>query len=247
MLVPRPSLTISLLLLAWVYPKVSSSALAAGPEERERILGILKAANESRFKDWTVEQLEGIEHLNLDLAEINDDQLAIICKLDSLRSLSFMYTQVSDQGIRTLSELRSLQKLVLHRQTSLSEKGLRELAKLEKLRALWLSSNTFDSRRLACLSKLEKLRELNLSDSLLEDEELEAILKGCGRLNKLDLSRTKITDRGLANLHKLSELRFLSLDETQIGDLGFREVCKLSSLQRLAVSGIRVTDKGFEI
>ena len=83
MLLPHNILKISLLVLtAWFCPKVSTCAFAVSLEDKEEILEILKLANESRFRDWTVAHLEGLKDLNLDLAEISDDQLSTICKLD---------------------------------------------------------------------------------------------------------------------------------------------------------------------
>ena len=178
-----------LLVLTAGLPKVSTSLLLS-TEDKEEIFGDSQIGNESRFGlDGGTSR--GAQDL-VDLAEISDDQLSAICKLDSLKSLSFMYTQVSDEGIRILSKLKSLQKLVLHRQSKLTEDGVREIAKLERLRSLWLSSISIESQHLACLSKLKKLRELNLSESFLEDEELDIILSGCEQLLTLDLSRTKI-------------------------------------------------------
>ena len=78
-LIPHNILKISLLILTvWFCPKVSTYTSGVSLEDREEILGILKLANKSRFRDWTVEHLEGIKDLNLDLAEISDDQLLTI-------------------------------------------------------------------------------------------------------------------------------------------------------------------------
>ena len=102
-LLPQNILKISLFVLtAWFCSKVSACAFSVSLEDKEEILEILKLANESRFRDWTVAHLEGLKDLNLDLVEINDDQLLTICKLDSLKSLSLIYTQVSDERSYTI-------------------------------------------------------------------------------------------------------------------------------------------------
>jgi hypothetical protein len=58
------------------------------------------------------------------------------------------------------------------------------------------------------------------------------------------LSRTKVTDQGLARLSACRNLKFLMLDETAITDAGAAHLGELTKLESLSLSGTKVTDAG---
>jgi hypothetical protein len=59
------------------------------------------------------------------------------------------------------------------------------------------------------------------------------------------LSRTKVTDQGLAHLKQACpQLTFLTLDETAVTDAGLARLSELTALESLSLSGTRVTDAG---
>ena len=65
-------------------------------------------------------------------------------------------------------------------------------------------------------------------------------------LKLLNLSRTKFTDEGLAELKHLFELRILNLDDTKITDTGLEQIKEMTQLQRLQLSGTQVSDVGLK-
>lgn len=82
-----------------------------------------------------------------------------------------------------------------------------------------------------------ELRGLPLSDVGLKS--LLAKVKVIG----LDISGTKISDRGLQDLpSQRSRLRMLDLSFTQISDAGLKSVAGLAELRHLSLIGCRVTD-----
>ena len=61
---------------------------------------------------------------------------------------------------------------------------------------------------------------------------------------KVDLRRTKVTDKDLAPLEHLRHLQILYLNQTGIGDEGLVHLTGLTDLHTLSIYGTKVTDKG---
>ena len=64
------------------------------------------------------------------------------------------------------------------------------------------------------------------------------------RLEALNLSRTRVTDAGLAALplSRFTRLTDLALSQTKIGDLGFQQIAQCRSLKRLTLIGTHLDD-----
>ena len=85
---------------------------------------------------------------------------------------------------------------------------------------------------------------LSLLGARAGDEEL-GLVEGLGPwLVELDLSRTAVTDAGLAALDGCTRLERLRLDWTAVTDAGLRHLAHLSSLESLNLVGTAVTDAG---
>ena len=69
-------------------------------------------------------------------------------------------------------------------------------------------------------------------------------LKGLYHLQELDLTRTRITSAGLANLQDLAGLRKVFLTDTKVDDAGIAHLKGLKSLEVLGLSGTRFGDGG---
>ncbi len=65
-------------------------------------------------------------------------------------------------------------------------------------------------------------------------------------LTKLDLSRSRLTDRGLALLGKFPNLKILRLEMCPITDDGLRSLAACSQLETLDLSHTPITDRGVE-
>lgn len=74
------------------------------------------------------------------------------------------------------------------------------------------------------------------------DKEIEQMLHLAPNLVDVDLSRTKLTDKGMAHVGKLGRLTHLNLNRTEIGDAGVKQLADLRSLQWLNLYGTQVTD-----
>jgi len=95
----------------------------------------------------------------------------------------------------------------------------------------------------ALLAPLDTVEKLELSTSPLTARGLRTIAR-LPRLDTLHLDGTGVTDQGLAELVRLNELRILSLDDTRITDAGLSRLTRLTKLERLSLNGTQVTDAG---
>lgn len=91
----------------------------------------------------------------------------------------------------------------------------------------------------------DHITHLNLSGTRVTDRGL-ALLARMPRLTWLDLHDTRITDRGVAALVGLKELRHLNLYGTPVTDRGLRALENLTSLEALFVWNTKVTGAGVE-
>ena len=86
--------------------------------------------------------------------------------------------------------------------------------------------------------------EVNAAASEIDDDDLIHVAALDASLETLDLSETKVTDRGLAYLSTLTRLEKLFLDETKVTDDGLRYLKPLVNLDVLALNGTSITGRG---
>ena len=67
-----------------------------------------------------------------------------------------------------------------------------------------------------------------------------------GELDGLDLTKTKVTDAGLARLAAFKSLSRLWLTGTQASDTGLKHLYELKRLRYLALDETKVTQKGIQ-
>lgn len=89
------------------------------------------------------------------------------------------------------------------------------------------------------------LQRLNLSRSSITDEGLKH-LGGMMNLRRIDLSTTTISDDGLAHLSGLNRLSYINLYATSITDEGLRHLHGLANLRRIYLWQTNVTSEGVE-
>ena len=78
------------------------------------------------------------------------------------------------------------------------------------------------------------------------DGGVKALVPLATQLAWLDVSKTQITDAGLADIGKLTNLTRLHLEKTAITDAGLTHVAKLEKLEYLNLYGTKVTDAGLK-
>lgn len=89
----------------------------------------------------------------------------------------------------------------------------------------------------------DKLERINLSRTDISDQGL-ALLGKMQRLVQLRLASHRITDAGMAHLKPLAGLRFLHLIGAPVGDRGLETLHVLRRLESVYLDGTRVTEEG---
>ena len=187
-----------------------------------------------------------LRYLSLLPVTVTDTGLAALGHLGALRQISLGgEARITEAGFAKLADLKRLTFLTLPA-TDVTDGMLARLAPLASLKGLTLSgAKRFTGSGLAALKDHWRLRGLSLIGSSFDDEGTRS-LAAFPLLEVLELSQTKITDRSLATIGKLTGLRTLALGETAITDAGLAELAGLKRLDEsgLALNGTKVTDAG---
>jgi uncharacterized protein YjbI with pentapeptide repeats len=171
------------------------------------------------------------------LSEAGFEQLGT---LKSIQSLVLDGAGTTDQKLGSLRRLTSLTGLSIR--DPISDTGLQHLSGLIEMETLSLTGTRIRGYGLSAASGMTKLKTLSLEGSLIGDAGLEK-LKGLS-IDKLDLSETPVTDKGLKWLAECPNLQSLKLRGTKITDAAFASLSKLKALNDLDISGTSVTGVG---
>jgi hypothetical protein len=168
-----------------------------------------------------------------------------LAKLPSLRSLTLWGEEFDPNDYRLLSELTQLESLLVRQENELLPQHAAAIARLTGLRDLRLSDIKTSPEALRELAKLPRLEKLNITCFYhdpnaggvqtryqLRDEAAEA-LAAFPMLKSLMLFQTRITDKGMEKLCRLSKLETLTVGSPHITSASFDHVVKLKRLTAL--------------
>ncbi|KAE8594930.1 hypothetical protein XENTR_v10015383 [Xenopus tropicalis] len=190
--------------------------------------------------------LEGLSGLSLTRVVLpgrrclSDFGLSYLSGLRSLIELDLTdHTQITDQGVQYISALDMLRTLSLCN-TSVSDSGLLHLRGLRNLENLSLDRTKVTSRGVSrCIPHLPHLQVLGLSDTNVGDNVLKHGIRHCRHLVKVNLSRTRITNKGLRFLKQVSVTQ-LSLDGSGITPQALSELMSVCvSLTSVRANNLR--------
>lgn len=196
----------------------------------------------AKIVDDDARRLGSLRHLtSLDLSStgITDAIAPLFATWSQLERLDLARTAVGDRVVSRLAATVRVLDLTATRVTGASTGKLAELTRLE---ALYLSASAMDGPFTA-LGALVRLRVLHVADLELGDE-AAAMLSSLTRLEELELSGTRITNRTLNALASLPRLRSLGLDRLPLADGDMPALRSLGMLDTLTLRGVHVTDAG---
>ena len=151
------------------------------PKLTELSCGNFGDSNSMMEFDKLIERLTGFEclvGLELENADISDDEVRELAKLKRLTRLNLGGVEIGDGGLAVLSNLHNLESLQI-RGTAISTAGV------------------------ANLEGLEELRFLGLSWNILIGDDVVPVLAEMGRLDQIDLNGCATTNQGLRELRRL--------------------------------------------
>jgi len=166
--------------------------------------------------------------------DVGDPGILIVSKkLTNLIKLHLVYTGVSDQGLKYLTNLHFLIALDITGCANVTDQGISYLSTLTSLKELNISCTQVTDDGLSHLHLLTNLKVLNVSNcNHLTDTALSHI-RNMISLQDLDVSFLSITDDGLKHLNALPYLKRLRCFQTAASDEGLSELNSNISVEKL--------------
>jgi beta-lactamase regulating signal transducer with metallopeptidase domain/Leucine-rich repeat (LRR) protein len=193
-----------------------------------------------------IAHLTGLKSLALDRTDVTDKGLKYITNLSSLEYLGLPY-RITDKGMAHIATLTSIKGLYFPRESrAVTNAGLRHLARLTSLEELYLSGERMGDAGLAHLRDLPRLKYLAMYGSGFTDKGM-VYVKDITSLRILSFHEglSRITDSGLAYIADIPNLEMLCLHGIKdITDEGIEHLTKMRSLRKLEIGSSQVTDKG---
>ena len=211
--------------------KSAATIEAVARQDRlECLILIDEAGDDVRYDD--LRRLRRLRYLEIRGDGLGAAKLAVISRIDSLRTLDIESSRITDAAIAPLARLPDLSHLRCFQTPNLTDAGVaRVLAGVPRLRRLsvrFTEPPAATSRQLA--RSHGELETLDLGYSPVTDADLAAIGR-LTRLRELKASSERITDAGLAHLRRLVGLRKLDLSHAPITDSGLAHLAVLAALE----------------
>jgi hypothetical protein len=202
----------------------------------------------------SLEEHSTLESLALWSSSITDGSLESLARMRQLTSLTIQKAPITDEGIAALigrlSEVGKLKTLNLFKCPNVTDEGLKKIERLTSLERLFLNNNDgLTSSLLAKISHLTNLNRLEIDSIALDEADLIHLAK-LTKLETLGLScsnsKSKLTDRGLAFVSQVPSLQSLTIQSAKFTDVGVPDLLKLKKLRFLDLSHTEITDQGLE-
>nr|WP_052334761.1 hypothetical protein [Singulisphaera acidiphila] len=157
--------------------------------------------------------------------------------------LDFLKSVSRDLDDADLADLAERKDLRIDSEEGIDDAGLEHLARLVNLEGLSIHQTArIRGPGLAHLAKLPKLTKLNLSSGL--SDKAVARLAPLKELKRLSLDHTDLRDSGMAALKGMTTLTELSLDETKVTDAGLSALKGMVQMERLSLGNVSVRGPG---
>ena len=175
---------------------------------------------------------------------ITDVGLSQISNLKSLEHLEFSSNSIKGEGLKSFSELPSLNYLSVG--GDFPNDAFLYLKGTASLRILCVGGLTFNDQGMKSISELSQLEHFNAHWITNITDEGAAYIKDMPDLKSLDLEQAKLTDSAMISLKQIKTLEFLHLPNNGINDTGMQHIVELKNLKYLWVGGTSIsplTDK----
>lgn len=190
---------------------------------------------------------------------VTDQDMAVIRAFTRLENLNLYNTNVTDEGLKHISELRFLTTLSVGRPyygdsdsimkdewspRNITDKSIDVICKLTNLRKLNLALTKITDKGLAKLVSLKELEELDLNMADISDAGF-CQLKGLSKVKSLFLYGTKVTAKGLSAASGMRNLHTVTLGRYVAGD-AMKHFGNLHELRHLDVSATRIDNESMK-
>jgi peroxiredoxin/Leucine-rich repeat (LRR) protein len=207
-----------------------------------------------------IPKMTNLEYLVLYSGTMNDDCLECLAELPNLRELSLRYGNFTDTGLFNIKDIRSIKSLDLIN-LPITDKGLEYISNMTQLEDLNLYKTRITDSGLVHLKSLKSLKKLDIGkignriDGIPQISDAGMVhIQQIKSLEQLKMYNVDLTDKGLACLAQLSQLKILQIPTTRMprfdddkywySDDGLAQLAKLSLLEELHVGSRHITDTG---
>lgn len=176
-----------------------------------------------------------IRKLNLSDTKCSGKAIATLQPLQDLIELDLGGTRTTDEDIKSLAAL-PIERLSLSA-TLVTNDGMKTLSELKRLYRLDVSRMAINREGIESLLAVKGLTELLLKSSNLHDEDIPSILRH-SKWIRLNLDENPITDKGVLQLAKLKNLQQLSIPQcSKVSDQAVAKFRQLRPNVLLTTSG----------
>jgi len=160
-----------------------------------------------------------------------------ISKLTKLRKVQLSFSNVSDDGVMYLENSTSIRSLSLDSRM-VTDEGLGYLTKLKDMEELDLFGARITDVGAKMLRHMPRLKTLELCGGGITDVGVKHIGDACAELTLLNLGQNfRITDAAVPSLLRLEKLGSLNLQYSRITNEGVSQLSRLTNLTALALKG----------
>ncbi len=193
-----------------------------------------------------IAKMQSLKILDIGPSRMTDEGLRSLGELTSLEVLGlYGNAGVTDAGLKALTQLRSLRHVRLGKDGPFTDRGMEYLAAMPALKVLWLDTHNVTDEGLRQLSKSRSLERLNVHWLEKITGRGVAYLKDMPQFKGLDVGSARLTDADLTHFGAMPNLDDLCLP-WGFTDAGISHLANSKHLKRLwvnCVSGSPLTDK----
>jgi 5-hydroxyisourate hydrolase-like protein (transthyretin family) len=164
----------------------------------------------------------------------SDEALRQVGAFPRLRELLLCKGQATDDGLKAITRLKELEKVLIWDAEHITDAGALNFAGLKKLNYVQLSNAQIGDATLAVLAQSPSLTGLSLQGNSFTDAGLKHLAgKRQFRILWVSARKQRFTDAGMRQLAGLKELQVLGIDNLAISDEGVAALKDLTDLRQL--------------
>ena len=207
------------------------NAIRSMPRLRTLALGG-ERLTQSDFKE--LGRLESLESVTIRDARLSYEQLLPVANLKRLRTLDLNGTLADEYCLRAISKMSGLEELDLGG-TSISGQHAASLGQVPNLAKLALSGSRLDDDGLRIIATLHGLRSLDVERCAAVSDDGVRALATLSDLQELRVSNRSLTDRGIAVVPQLPNLRVLAAGGSTFSAVGLDSLRECKHLRELCL------------
>lgn len=191
---------------------------------------------------WAV--LSSQSHVFLRFSSITDATLQQVSQHAGLVGLNFSGPHtLTVEGVKNLQKCHDFSMLTSYSKTRLNPELLSGFTDIGGLKSLHIVGQSNSQQLMPSIVRAKNLRSLGLYECDTTDDDLIP-LAALNSLESLDLQKTRVTDKGMAHIRRMTHLRTLFLSEN-VTDRGLEQLVGLTHLENLFLDdAAQVTDMG---